>query len=454
MEWVIELKNNVKLSTKLVLFITGSKVAIVLMFIITLPFLVDGIVSEYTNYSLRRQQNKVINVVKKNGINHYLQGDDSYGSYTMLKEEYIALEPATKGLPIDTIKTEQRIIEQDTLNYRILMHTFYFQNKPYLLEIGKTVSSINQYNKPLQRIALYVLLSLIAISLIFDLFFTRMLIRPLGKIIKSKLVDRKFPFKNHAPLINTSTQDFRFLDASLVTLLDQINEAFEKEREFTANASHELMTPISILQNKMENMLGDEHLNEPEALKIVEMMKTLNRLKKISNSLLLISRIENEQFAKSDIVNPAELIGEAIEEITHRFEEKGLSVRLNLTTHISIKQVNRDLLFQLFYNLINNAIKYNVVNGSLTISDNTESNGAYAINFEDTGIGISNEELPYIFDRFRKTNLTENVGHGLGLSIVKSICLSQQISISVSSEVNKGSMFRLIFPPELLNKTV
>lgn len=443
-----------KLSTKLVLFITGSKVAIVLLFIVSLPFLVDGIVSEYTNYSLRRQQSKVISVVQKNGINHYLQGDDSYGSYTMLKEEYIALEPASKGAIIDTIKTEQRIIEQDTLNYRILMHTFNYQNKPYLLEIGKTVSSINQYNKPLQRIALYVLMSLIAISLIFDLFFTRMLIRPLGKIIKSKLIDRKFPFKDHAALINTSTQDFRFLDASLVRLLDQINEAFEKEREFTANASHELMTPISILQNKMENMLGNEHLNEPEVLKIVEMMKTLNRLKKISNSLLLISRIENEQFAKSDIVRPAELIRETIEEITHRLEEKGLSVNLKLTEKVSIKQVSRDLLFQLFYNLINNAIKYNVENGSITISDSIESNGDYAIKFEDTGIGISSADLPYIFDRFRKANLTEHVGHGLGLSIVKSICLSQKITIKVSSEVNKGSVFNLVFPTELLNKTV
>jgi two-component system, OmpR family, sensor histidine kinase ArlS len=104
----------VKLSSKLVLFITGSKLAVVLLFIISLPFLVDGIVSEYTNYSLRRQQDKVVQIVQKKGIDHYLQGEDSYGSYTMLKEEYIALEPAGPGQPVDTIKTAQRVIEQDT----------------------------------------------------------------------------------------------------------------------------------------------------------------------------------------------------------------------------------------------------------------------------------------------------------------------------------------------------
>jgi two-component system sensor histidine kinase ArlS len=434
----------VKLSSKLILFITGSKLAVVLLFVISLPFLVDSIVSQYTNFSLRRQQDKVIRVVQKNGINHYLQGDDSYGSYTMLKEEYIALEPA-KGLPIDTIKTAQRVVEQDTLTYRILMHTFNFQHKPYLLEIGKTVSSINQYNKPLQRIALYVLMGLIAVSLLFDLLFTRMLIRPLGKIIKSKLINRKFPFKDHTSPVKTSTYDFKYLDASLILLMDQINEAFEKEREFTANASHELMTPISILQNKMENLIGDENLNDAVVLKIVEMMKTLNRLKKISNSLLLISRIENEQFAKYDSLKPAELINEVIEEITHRMEEKALNIKLNLSQDILLKQVNKDLLFQLFYNLINNAIKYNVANGNITITDQLHGKEGYSIAIADTGIGIAADEQAFIFDRFRKTNLNENVGHGLGLSIVKSICLYHGIEIKVSSEINKGSTFNLFF---------
>ncbi|MNK03688.1 Alkaline phosphatase synthesis sensor protein PhoR [compost metagenome] len=442
-----------KLSSKLILFVTGSKLAVVLLFIVLLPFLVDGIVAEYTTYSLRRQQDKVIKIVQQKGINHYLQNDDSYGSYTMLKEEYIALEPAPIGVAIDTIKTAQRVVEQDTLTYRILMHTFNFDQKPYLLEIGKTINSINQYNKPLQRTALYVLIGLIIASLLFDLLFTRTLISPLGKIIKSKLINRKFPFKDYSPPVRTSTFDFKYLDESLVSLMDQINEAFEKEREFTANASHELMTPISILQNKMENLIGDEQLSDTVILKIVEMMKTLNRLKKISNSLLLISRIENEQFVKSDAVKPADLVNEVIEEISHRLEEKGLNIEIKLAKNPLLKGVNHDLLFQLFYNLINNAIKYNVDQGSITINDELTNKG-YLITISDSGIGISAEELGFIFDRFRKTNLSENVGHGLGLSIVKSICQYHGIEIKVSSEVQKGSTFSLLFPSELYTKGI
>lgn len=434
-----------KLSAKLILFITGSKLAVVILFIISLPFLIDSIVSEYTTFSLRRQQEKVIQVVQKKGIAHYLQGEDSYGSYTLLKEEYIALEPALNERLVDTIKTAQRVIEQDTLNYRILMHTFIVNQKPYLLEIGKTVNSINQYNRPLQRIALYVLMGLIGISLVFDLLFTRMLIRPLGKIIKSKLINRRFPFKEYSAPVRTSTYDFKYLDSALVLLMEQINEAFEKEREFTANASHELMTPISILQNKMENLIGDEQLNDTVILKIVEMMKTLDRLKKISNSLLMISRIENDQFTKSDTVKPGELLNEIIEEIGHRLEDKNLSIEVRLSHQVSLEGVNRDLLFQLFYNLINNAIKYNVRNGNIVISDELTSESGYLIAVTDTGVGIEDAELPFIFDRFRKTNLMENVGYGLGLSIVKSICLYHSVEIKVSSTVNVGSMFSLHF---------
>ncbi|WP_449438408.1 sensor histidine kinase [Pedobacter steynii] len=439
-----------KLSAKLIYFITGSKLAVVLLFVLSMPFLVARIASEYTNYSLRDQQKKVINDVHKNGMEYYLQGDDSYGSYTLLKQEYIALEPAAPGLLIDTIKTVRRIIEQDTLSYRVLSHTFKIKDKNYLLEIGKTVGSINEYNKPLQRIALYVLMGLIALTIIIDLVFTRVLIRPLGKIIESKLVNRKFPFKDQREPIKTTTQDFKYLDESLISLMDQINIDFEKEREFTANASHELMTPISILQNKMENLLADDQTTEDVALRIVGMMKTLDRLKKISSSLLFISRIENDQFVKLASVKLIDLLADINEEISHRLEDKSLTLNIDVKNQVTLKNVNHDLLFQLFYNLINNAIKYNVEQGKVTITDTFNKQGDYQIFIKDTGVGIASEDIDFIFDRFRKANLSENVGYGLGLSIVKSIALYHNIDIKVASVVKQGSTFTITFPKAML----
>ena len=415
-----------------------------------MPFLVASIASEYTNYSLRDQQKKALDKVHKAGIDYYLQGDDSYGSYTMLKEEYVAIEPAAPELLIDTIKTVERIVEGDTLSYRVLNHTFKAKNKNYLLEIGKTVGSINQYNKPLQRIALYVLMGLIALTIVIDLIFTRVLIRPLGKIIESKLLNRKFPFKDQSEPVKTTTQDFKYLDESLISLMDQINVDFEKEREFTANASHELMTPISILQNKMENLLADDQITEDVAMRIVGMMKTLDRLKKISSSLLFISRIENDQFVKLASVKLVDLLEDIKEEISHRLEDKDLTFIIDIKDKVSLKNVNHDLLFQLFYNLINNAIKYNIEGGSVTVTDAVNKQGDYQVFIKDTGIGIASEDIDFIFDRFRKANLSENVGYGLGLSIVKSIVVYHNIDIQVTSIVKQGSTFTITFPRVML----
>lgn len=435
-----------KLSTKLTLFITGSKLVIVLLFVLALPFLVRHIASEYTNYTLKQQQKKVLSIIKKNGADYYFQGDDNYGSYTMLKEEFIALLPVEAGLKMDTIKDSQRLIESDTLNYRVLSYTFKNNNRNYLLEIGKTTASISQYNKPLQRFALYVLITLIALTILIDLTFIRVLIRPLSKIINTRLINRRFPFKDRQKEVQTSTTDFKYLDESLILLMNQINEAFHKEREFTSNASHELMTPISILQNKMENLLAEESLDEPTSVAIVEMMKTVDRLKNITKSLLLISRIENEQFIRREQVKPLLLFNEIIEEISHRLEEKQIRISLDISPDAILEGVNKDLLFQLFFNLVHNAIKFNRDEGEILIKDSYLKNGAYEITITDTGIGIPKADLPFIFDRFMKTNLEGNVGYGLGLAIVKSITMYHQIQIDVKSEVNKTTVFSVMFP--------
>jgi len=443
----------VNLISKLTLFITLSKLAIVLLFVLTLPYLIGGIARTYTDYYLRQQQEKVLEVVSKNGVESYLQGEESYGSYTMLKEEYISLEPVAKDFNIDTIYTDERIIEQDTLNYRVLTHSFPADSGTYLMEVGKTIDTIDQYNRPLQRIATYVLLALILITLVVDLFYTRYLLRPLVKIINTKIKNRKFPFNENSVPVKTSTTDFQSLDTSLISLMEQIHEAFEKEREFTANASHELMTPIGILQNKIENLMVEPEGTDLVQLRLIGMQTTLNRLKRIVHSLLLISRIENEQFSKKESVWVAELFDDVLDEINHRLSEREISLEINLSKHLELVNINRDLLFQLVYNLMNNAIRYNKANGSIRIWDQVHPDGSYEVGISDTGIGIPEDELATIFNRFKKANQSEeSAGYGLGLSIVKSIADYHQINIGIISEVSVGTTFTIVFPEELVGK--
>ena len=437
-----------KLLSKLTLYITLSKLAIVLLFILLLPRLVNDVAFQYTNYTLQEQKKEVLYEINKNGIDYYFQGDSSYGSYTLLKEEYISLEPAGTSVTRDTIETSKRIVENDTLTYRVLIHEFEFRNKKYMLEIGKTIAAINQYNQPLQRVALYVLIALIALTLFIDLVYTRLLLRPLGVIINTRLVNRRFPFKEHLPPIKTTTKDFKYLDNSLIELMNKIQEAFDKEREFTSNASHEMMTPISILQNKIENLMLDNDLNEELQERIMGIMKTLNRLKSIVRSLLMISRIENDQYVKSDQVNIKKLVEEVMNELEDRLEARGIRFILSFSNDHILQQLNRDLLFQLIFNLVNNAIRYNKENGEISISGYLNPDKSYRLLIADTGVGIPAKDLDIIFDRFKKSGPAEGEGYGLGLSIVKSIAQFHGIRIEVKSEYGKGSVFIIIFPKE------
>ena len=438
-----------KLLTKLTLFITLSKLLIVALFVLLLPSLVNYASFQYSNYYLNQQKKKVLAVISENGVDYYLQGDSAFASYTMLKEEYISLLPAEDTHVKDTIETSQRIVGKDTLNYRILIHEISAENKNYILEIGKTTATISQYNKLLRRFTLYILVALILFSIIIDLVYTHILLRPLSRIIQTKLLNRKFPFKEQLPPIKTSTTDFKLLDDSLIGLMKKIHEAFDKEREFASNASHELMTPISILQTNVENMMMEQNITEEQQDKISSMMKTVNRLKKIVHSLLYISRIENDQFIKSDTVNIHQLSSEIMEELSMRLETKSLTFTNQLSPNILVKKVNHDLFFQLLYNLINNSIRYNKENGSILLLDHYIPGEPYVLEIRDTGIGIKPEELGSIFNRF-KAGKDKSEGYGLGLSIVKSIIAFLGFEIKVTSVYGRWTIFSITIPAEMI----
>jgi signal transduction histidine kinase len=181
------------------------------------------------------------------------------------------------------------------------------------------------------------------------------------------------------------------------------------------------------------------------------MQRTLNRLKRIVHSLLLISRIENDQFSKNETVSLYELFEDIHEEISHRLSEKQIRMDLDVSKNVVLTGINRDLIFQMMYNLINNAIRYNKQNGSIRITDNFSGDGSCAISIIDTGIGIPEEDLGTIFNRFKKANQSqESGGYGLGLSIVKSIADYHQITIELSSKVNEGTQFTINFPCGLI----
>ncbi len=434
-----------KLKVKLTLFNAISKLVIITLFVLLLPALIKNINQNFTDNKLRNKKNKLLQLITSSNVKDYV-----YADYSPLKEEYYSLFEDSLDERLDNIKNEKRKIEGDTIEYRILSYNFIADKKNYLLEIGKSVDTIGETTTPLQNIAFELLIGMVLLTILADQVYTNYVLKPLDRIIKTKLIAHKFPNFGTYNKVKTTTSDFLYLDISIHKMIETIELTFQKEREFISNASHELMTPISILQSKIENMFEREDIADEFKSRLLEMQKILNRLKNITKTLLLISQIENEQFLKEDTILVSDLLKEIYDEISIRLQDKNISYSLAINTDPLLININKFLVFNLFFNLINNAIKYNRNNGSIKIVAGTE-NGSFFINITDTGVGIGADELPYIFNRFKKFRQSlQQDSFGLGLPIVKSIAGFHQIKIEVTSEKNSGSAFKLIFPPELI----
>lgn len=434
-----------RLQTKFALYNILSKLIIITGFGFTLTPLVKQIYYHRIDDRLIAKEEKILKIIQKNGLNEIflVEEDSSYGNYNLLKEEFISVEPSKTKESETKIENTRRNIEDEILDYRVLTHYFEYENKIYLLEIGEGLSSIELRIITIRKLIIWMIIVTILLTTAIDIGYTNYLLRPLKTIIQSKLKKTNLPDQYNFKRIITSTDDFEYLDESINEMMKKIQETFQREKEFISNVSHELLTPISILQNRFENIVSEEASQKEVTIKIVESQKTLTRLSKIVKALLLISRIENNQYLKTDKVNLREVIEDVLTEIEDRLEHKKISLEKHMKNEYFF-QCNRSLLFTLFFNLINNAIKYNKVNGKIIIEDFYE-NEKYIITINDTGIGIPSEQFSNIFNRFKRLHENDMEGYGLGLPIVKTIASFHHIDINIKSIINEGTTFKLIF---------
>jgi signal transduction histidine kinase len=445
----------VKLKHKIAFFNAFSKTLIIIVFAFALPSIVSKLSIVNTDEKLIEKQNQVIHLIDSLGIQQFVaieEDESNFGSYNILKEEFISLEQIYADEIINGIENTQRIVEGEIVDYRVLSYSFEIDDQIYLLEIGKSIATLVETEATLREYAFYFLILIIGISLVLDHTFTSVLLNPFNKIISSKLKQVKDPTNFDYEIIKTSTYDFQYLQESIHGMMRKIESAFLKERDFIANVSHELKTPISIIQSKLENLLSNDELSEESMMKIIECQKTMHRLKNIMNALLLISKIENDQYLKTEQNSLMAIIDEVVEEIEDRLEVKNITLEKKIEEDYLMVESNHSLMFTMLFNLINNAIKYNIENGKIVIQGYFRT-GQYILDITDTGIGISNENLNAIFDRFKRLNTGKLIeGHGLGLPIVKTIASYHDISIDVSSKPKKGTRFRLSFKASKLNK--
>jgi signal transduction histidine kinase len=436
----------IKLRTKLALFNLLSKVVFTTVFLLFMPWLIERINLIQVDADLIDKREKFINLISQIGIEPFIFSDSGnvFGSYNILKEEFISLERIDLKADVNYIDVTPRMIEGEEIEYRVLNYSFLIDGNMYLLEIGKSLDSILHTKKNINTVMLVFLISIIFITFLTDLQYTRILLNPLD-IITNKLKEISNPsFFDKTPLV-TSTSDFRRLDSAIREMMAHIDELFQKEKEITVNISHELLTPVSVLRSKLENLLMRKELDAEISIKIEESLKTLHRLQSLVNSLLLIARIESRQFLKEESVPLIEVLNEIVSEIEPIAEDAGIILKQETEKDFQFEGANRSLIFSMFYNVVNNAVKNTPLGGEVIISSLFIKNN-FVVTISDTGRGMTKEQMSTLFSRFRTRLDISSNNTGIGLAISKSIADFHAIEIKVSSEIQKGTCFSFVLP--------
>ncbi|BAY24995.1 two-component sensor histidine kinase [Calothrix sp. NIES-2100] len=238
--------------------------------------------------------------------------------------------------------------------------------------------------------------------------------------------------------------------------MQPIYRSYRQIQQFTADAAHELRTPLAATQATVESALMLSHLDETEAQEILRTTQRQNqRLTTLVTDLLLLTRLDRQSVPmQREICCLDDIINDLIEE----FAALAIASEITLTSSIRVSHplnviANQDQLYRLFSNLIVNAIQYTPPGGKVTVDVNR--NDYYAvIQVQDTGIGIPQAELTRIFDRFYRVNSDRSRstgGSGLGLAIAQAIVQAHHGGLTVKSELSKGSTFTVDLPFDVLS---
>jgi two-component system phosphate regulon sensor histidine kinase PhoR len=232
--------------------------------------------------------------------------------------------------------------------------------------------------------------------------------------------------------------------------ISRLKELEKIRQDFVANVSHELRTPLTTIKGYTETLL-DGAFKEPVAPQFIQVIKRhADRLTKIVEDLLMLSKIESKEFQmKLEAISVRDLIDDVIDFVKGPSEKKRISVSRNEISSSLSLEADRNYLEQVLINLLDNAIKYTPEGGRITISAIEKDQREIQFSIEDNGIGIPREDIPRIFERFYRVDKgrsQELGGTGLGLSIVKHIVQAHGGRVWVESQLEKGSTFHFTLP--------
>ncbi|GAC1704575.1 MAG: HAMP domain-containing sensor histidine kinase [Flavisolibacter sp.] len=235
---------------------------------------------------------------------------------------------------------------------------------------------------------------------------------------------------------NTGISEFDTLNKVSNDLIINITRAYHQQKQFVENASHEMQTPLAIIRSKLELLINKPNLTEKEAALLSDITEANERLSQMNRTLLLLAKIENNQFPELEEINIAQLLQTILNNYKDHYEHNIPEVTESLKSDLLIK-ANRPLMDILISNLLKNAIEHNVPGGYIHIRLNDQE-----LTVENSGPPLE-VETAALFDRFKKGS-HQSKSTGLGLALVKQICVLYHYSISYNYN-NKRHIVSVIF---------
>lgn len=271
-------------------------------------------------------------------------------------------------------------------------------------------------------------------------------IKPINSIIKTSNIITKDNLKSRIPLPQNRDELYT-LSQTINNLLDRIENTIEREKQFTSDASHELRTPLTVIKGTLEVLIRKPRNQEEYQEKINFCVSEVNRLNHLVDQLLLLARFENQNKSlKIEKVCLNAIILDTISRYSSSIQAKKIQIITDFTKEYYVEN-DAYLLSIIINNLVSNALKYSNENANLNIVLTDENKNIECL-IIDSGIGIPAEDLQKIFNQFYRSKaieLTGIKGSGLGLSIVKRLCVLLHIDIKITSKENIGTTVFLSF---------
>ena len=299
--------------------------------------------------------------------------------------------------------------------------------------------------KSLQNNTFYISLILEILVTIFAVFFSNSFTRRLRKIMVSMRIIREGDYSHKVKM--GGNDELTVLGDEFNDLLERLQISEQKRRNFVSDASHELKTPLASIKLLSDSILENDMDSETVKEFVGDIGNEADRLNRMTQKLLSLTRIESQEDSDCEIVNIAPTVDRVVRMLTGIAGENHISIHTNIQQDCPILIIEDDL-YQIIFNLVENGIKYNVPGGSLTVTvDRVDENAIVSV--KDTGVGIPSESVAHVFERFYrvdKARSRKSGGSGLGLSIVRNMIERNGGSITVESQVGEGSTFTLSFP--------